>query len=185
MKSYKKHKTSIEGVSLLFNKVVQDDRGYFLDLAETDNPIIKNTQHLHCVLATEYNKSRGEHYHYRLHESFHTVSGTSLCCLHDFNTESSSYGTTFAFISGNKPTNGSLEKISRKNKIKCFFLEDSALAQIIVPPLVWPSWWKLTDDTAVIVATGDGGYDPEDYAKPEASAIEGVVTILNYYGITI
>ena len=184
MKSYKEKETNIKGVSLLFNKVVGDDRGYFLDLAETDNPLIKSTKHIHAVLSTEDNKSRGEHYHYKLTENFYTISGTSLCCLYDFNEKSPSYKKAFAFISGNKPKDRrKIERISEKNKIDTYFLEDDMLVQVVVPPLVWHAWWKLTDNTAVILATGNTGYDPKDYFKPQASTIPEVVKILNHYGI--
>lgn len=184
MSSYKKQKTTIDGVSLFFNKVFGDERGYFLDLAETDNPYIKTTKHIHSVLATEKNKSRGEHYHYKLTENFYTVSGTSLCCLYDFNENSPTYKKAFAFISGNKPHEESIIKISEKNKIPSFFIEDSKLVQVNVPPLVWHAWWKLTDETSVIVALGDTGYDEKDYAKPRAVEITKIKKILNYYGIT-
>ncbi len=182
--SYKKRKTNIDGVSLLFNKVVGDDRGYFLDLAETDNPAVKTTKHIHSVLALQENKSRGEHYHYKLTENFYTISGTSLCCLYDFNEKSFSYGKVFAFISGNKPKDKNILKISEENKIKTFFIEDNYLVQAIVPPMVWHAWWKLTDENAVIVSLGDRGYDEKDYAKPKASEIKKVKKILDYYEIT-
>lgn len=38
MKSYHTIKTPIRGLKIHLNKVVGDERGYFCDLAETDNP---------------------------------------------------------------------------------------------------------------------------------------------------
>ncbi len=63
-------KTNINGATIFLNKVVADERGYFLDLAEIDNPAMKNLKHVHAAIANGKHKSRGEHYHMRLEGKF-------------------------------------------------------------------------------------------------------------------
>ena len=184
MASYQEQTTPLQGVSILLNKVVQDQRGYFLDLAETDNPTIQSTKHIHAVIAHTKNKSRGEHYHYSLYEDFYTISGTSLCVLHDFNKESPSYQQSFAFVSGNALRDTKKQQIAKEHSIPSFFLEDNVVAQVRIPPLVWHAWWKLSHTPATIVATGTQGYDEDDYAKPKAIDIPQVLQLVSHYGIT-
>lgn len=176
MASYEEIKLPIEGAKLYLNKVVSDSRGHFMDLAETDNPSVGSIQHIHSAIALHRGVSRGEHYHLRVVEDFYTLSGTALGILHDFNEESPTFGTTFAYVSGNKSD-------EVKTDLPTYYIEDGKLAQFRVLPKVWHAWWPLTDKEVVIVALGTIGYDPEDFVKPKAAEIPSVAEILKTYGI--
>ena len=176
MASFQEVQLPINGVTLYLNKVVSDSRGHFMDLAETDNPSVGSTKHIHSAIALHKGVSRGEHYHLRVVEDFYTLSGTALGILHDFNEESPTFGKTFAYVSGNKDD-------SVKTDLPTYYIEDGTLAQVRIMPKVWHAWWPLTDKEVVIVALGTLGYDPQDYGKPKAQEIPGVMDILTAYGI--
>jgi dTDP-4-dehydrorhamnose 3,5-epimerase-like enzyme len=175
--SYQTIQTPIEGVTLYLNKVVSDERGHFLDVADTDNPAIENLQHLHASVALHKGVARGEHYHYRVLEHFYTLSGTSLCILHDFGEKSPTKGTTYAFIGGNKDE-------TVQSTLPAFPIEDGYLTQVRVPPGVYHAWWPLTAAPIVIMATGTAGYDPDDYGRVAIAEVPGALDILKQHGIT-
>jgi len=165
--SYKTIKTPISGLNIYINKVVGDERGYFCDLAETDNPIWKTKiKHIHASIAIKKGVARGEHYHLRLIENFWILSGTALWIFHDFNKKSKTYGKTWSLV---------LDFPPKKNQ----------LAQIEIPPYVYHAFWPLTKTPVVAVATGTTGYDPTDFVKPSIEDIPGAKEILKKYSIKI
>lgn len=176
MSSYEEKDTPIHGVRLLLNKVVSDERGHFCDLAETDNPALGNLEHLHASIATTAKTPRGCHYHHRLTENFYTLAGTALWILHDFDKKSPTHGKTYALILGDGKT-----KI--ESDLDSFYMHEGKLAQLIISPGVYHAFWPLTDDGAVVIATGNTGYDKEDYVRPELHEIPTAKEILKNHGI--
>ena len=177
--TFKEEKTSIDGLRLLLNKVVGDERGIFADLAETDNPVFeKDIKHLHASIATQKGVGRGGHYHNTVFESFWILGGTGLCIFHDFRDESPTKGTTYAVIIG-------YENPSEKTSLPTHTISEGSLAQIIVPPGIYHAFWPLSDEKLIIVATGTEGYDEEDYVRPEVHEIPGAKDILEQHNITL
>jgi dTDP-4-dehydrorhamnose 3,5-epimerase-like enzyme len=149
------------------NKVVGDERGYFCDLAEIDNPLWKTkVKHIHASIAIKKGVARGEHYHLKLIENFWILSGTALWIFYDFNKKSKTYGKTWSLI---------LDFPPKKNK----------LTQIEIPPYVYHAFWPLTNTPVVAVATGTTGYDPADFVKPSIKEVPGAKRILQRHGIKI
>lgn len=175
--SYRKVSTPIHNSYLLLNKVVPDERGYFYDVAEVDNPAILTTKHIHAVLATHKFVARGEHYHYRLQEDFYPLSGVLLCILYDMNEDSPSYQQMYAFIGG---VRGDFP-IQDYKDIPSFFAEDGGLPQLHTPTKVWHAFMPLTDEPATLLALGTHSYDPTDYKQIPAVEISPVYDMLKHY----
>ena len=177
-KSYKTIETPINGLKIQLDKVVGDERGYFCDLAETDNPLFEDgCAHIHASIAMKKGVARGAHYHYRLKENFYALSGTCLFIFHDFNKKSKTFGKTWSVILG-----FSNPKLNTKGT-KSYFIDKGKLAQIEVPPYVYHAFWPLTNEKAIAFVTGTEGYDPSDFARPSIEEIPGAVKILKKYKI--
>jgi len=184
MASYKKIKTPINGLKIYLNKVVCDSRGYFCDLAETDNPIWQTKiKHLHASIAINKGVARGEHYHYRLIENFYILSGTALWIFHDFNKKSKTFGKTWSVILGftHPLAKGVARGVFRGTKY--YFIDKNKLAQIEIAPYIYHAFWPLTNEKVVAFATGTTGYDPSDFVRLSADEVPGVKKILGKYGI--
>lgn len=176
--SYKTIQTPINGLRIHFNKVIGDHRGYFGDLAETDNPLFKDgCVHLHASIAAKKGVARAAHYHYRLKENFYILSGTALFMLSDFNKKSKTYGKTYAVILG-----FSNKKIDTKGT-KSYFIDKGKFAQIEVSPYIYHAFWPLTNEQVVCCATGTQGYDPTDYVTPSIEEVPGARRILRKHAI--
>lgn len=186
--SYKTIKTPINNLKIHLNKVVGDQRGYFCDLAETDNPLLKDgCRHLHASVATGKGVSRGGHYHYRLKENFYALSGTSLWIFHDFNKKSKTYGKTWSLILGFKPT-GSVRRRGPDPVglgARSYFIDEGKLAQIEIPPYIYHAFWPLTNEKVVAFVTGTEGYDPTDFERPNILDIPGTKRTLEKFGINV
>jgi len=175
--TYKTIKTPINGLKIHLNKVVDDSRGYFCDLAETDNPLFKNLAHLHASIAMTRGVARGAHYHYRLTENFYALSGTSLFIFCDFNKKSKTYGKTYSLILG-----FSDKKINPRGT-RSYFIDKGKLAQIEIPPYIYHAFWPLTNEKVIAFVTGTEGYDASDFYKPSIEEIPGAKKILEKFRI--
>jgi dTDP-4-dehydrorhamnose 3,5-epimerase-like enzyme len=178
--SYEIVSTPIAGLKILLNKVVGDSRGYFCDLAEADNPMFKKkVRHIHGSLAVSMGVARAAHYHYRLHETLYTLSGTALWIFHDFKKTSKTFGATYALLAG----------FSKKGIITkgapSYFIDRGSFAQFSIAPYVYHAFWPLTPERTVVVAVGEAGYDPTDYARPKLEEMPAAARILKKYGIKI
>ncbi len=164
-KSFRTLSTPISGLKIHLNKVVDDKRGFFCDLAETDNPIWKTkVKHLHASIGMKKGVSRGEHYHLKLIENFWVLSGASLWIFHDFNKTSKTYGKTWSLV---------LDFPPKKNK----------LSQIEIPPYIYHALWPLTNEPVVVFATGTTGYDSTDFVRPKIDEVPGALKILKKFKI--
>lgn len=177
-RSYEKVETPIEGLNIYLNKVVSDERGHFLDLAETDNPLIEDVRHLHASIATTKHIARGEHWHYKLTEHFYVLSGTALFVLHDFNENSPSFGKTYAMILSDG-------KEKPDTELDSFHIGDGKLAQLEIPPMIYHAFLPLTDRDVVVFVAGNEGYDAEDYGRAKVHEIPEAKKILTDHGINI
>lgn len=181
MPSYKTLKTPINGLKIHLNKVVSDHRGFFCDLAETDNPLWETgCKHLHASIAVKKGVARGEHYHYRLIENFYILSGTALWIFHDFNKESKTFGKTWALILGFSPKSNPATAGPNPKKL---FIDQNKLAQVEIPPYIYHAFWPLTNERVVAFATGTTGYDPKDFVKLKIDEVPGAVKILKKFKI--
>lgn len=176
--TFKEEETSIDGLRLLLNKVVGDERGVFADLAETDNPVFEQPiRHIHASIATTKGVGRGGHYHHHLTETFYVLSGIGLCLFHDFREDSPTKGATYAVILG-------YEKPEDVTPLPIYTISGGSLAQVITPPGVYHAFWPLSDEKLVIAATGTHGYDEDDYVRPLISEIPGAEDLLRQHNIT-
>lgn len=176
---HKEAATTIDGVRILFNKVVGDERGVFADLAEEGNPIFaEDLKHLHASIAIKKGVARGCHYHYRLKETFYILAGTGLCILHDFRRESPTAEKTYAVILG-------YARPQIETDLPVYTIMDGSLVELIIPPMVYHGFWPLTEEKLVLVGAGTHGYDPQDYARPDLKEVPGAEDILRRHNITL
>lgn len=186
--SYREVKTPINSLRIYINKVVIDERGFFCDLAEADNPIWKDkVTHLHASIAIKKGVARGGHYHYRLKENFYILSGTALFIFHDFNEKSKTFGRTWAVILGFSPENKRI-KLGLKfktSRLKKFYIDRGKLAQIEIAPYIYHAFWPLTNEKVVAFVTGTTGYDPSDFEKPNILDVPNANKILKKFNIKI
>lgn len=176
--SYETVSTPIAGLKILLNKVVGDHRGYFCDLAEADNPMFKkNVRHIHGSIATSKGVARAAHYHYRLHETLYTLSGTALWIFHDFKKTSKTFGVTYAALAGFS------KKGMHARSAPSYFMDKGVFAQFSISPCVYHAFWPLTPEKTVVIAVGEAGYDPADYARPTLDEIPAAAAILKKHGI--
>lgn len=175
--TFRESELPIQGMRLLLNKVVGDERGIFTDLAEQDNPIFKdNLRHIHAAIAVHKGVARGCHYHNILTETFYVLAGTGICIFHDFRKSSPTYNTTYAAILG-------YEKPKIETSLPTHTMQEGSLAQVIVPPGIYHGFWPITDEKMVIVSMGTHGYDPDDYVRPTLDDIPNAKALLAEYGI--
>lgn len=176
--SYETVSTPIAGLKILINKVVGDHRGYFCDLAEADNPMFKkNVRHIHGSIAVSKGVARAAHYHYRLHETLYTLFGAALWIFHDFKKTSKTFGVTYAALAG-----FSTKGITPKG-LPSYFIDKGLFAQFSISPYVYHAFWPLTTEKTVVVAVGEAGYDPTDYARPTLAEMPDAARILKRYGL--
>jgi len=184
--SFKTIKTPINGLKIHLNKVVGDDRGFFCDLAEADNPIWKTRiKHLHASIAVNKGVARGGHYHLRLTENFYMLSGTSLMLFHDFRTKSKTFGKTWSVILGFSPYVTESDPVKLPLGTKSYFIDENKLAQIEIAPYIYHAFWPLTNERVVAMATGTTGYDPTDFVKPSIEEMPRALKVLKKFGIRI
>lgn len=176
MASYEQTDTPIAGVKILLNKVVSDERGHFIGLAESDNPALGDLKNLHASVATTKHVARGTHYHHRLTENFYTLAGTALWILHDFDKDSATHGVTHALVLGDGKKN-------IKTTLPTFYIDGGHMAQLTIGPGVYHAFWPLTDAGAVVFVTGNTDYDPKDFVRPTLEEIPGAQKILKEHGI--
>ena len=183
--SYKTVKTPISGLKIHLNRVANDERGFFCDIAEIDNPIWKNgAKHLHASIAIKKGVARGEHYNFRLKENFYILSGTSLFIFHDFRKKSKTYGKTWSLILGFSPKPrlpgsdpGSL------GGAKSYFIDKGKLAQIEISPYIYHAFWPLTNEKVLAFVTGNTGYDASDFSRPKLHDVPGAEKILKKFNL--
>lgn len=193
MTSYKTLETPINGLRVLLNKVVGDERGYFCDLAEGDNPLFKDgCRHLHTSIAIKKGVARGGHYHYRLKENFYVLSGTALFIFHDFNKKSKTYGKTYSLVLGFSPKAKAGPAYAKATAGKSdldfkgtrsYFINRGKLAQIEIPPHIYHAFWPLTNEKVIAFVTGTEGYNPRDFERPSIEDVPGAKKILKKFGI--
>jgi len=163
--------TPIEGLNIYLNKVVNDPRGSYCDMAPggTDNPLYADgIHHIHASIATHKYTARGGHYHFRLKENFFTLSGTALWFFYDFDKKSPTYGKSYSVILG-------YDKLGLDLGIPEYTIDKGAAAQIAINPGVYHVYWPLSDMETVVAGTGSLDYDPEDYDRTKVEEVPGAV----------
>jgi dTDP-4-dehydrorhamnose 3,5-epimerase-like enzyme len=153
-------KTPIAGLEIEINKVVKDPRGILCELAPGgfENVHMKSHGIRNAYATFAMGRSpRAGHYHFRNIEHFYTLNGTGLWLFKDYRKESKTYGKTYAVVAG-------FEK-HELNGIPVYTIEESKMAQLIVPSGVYHVVIPLTDKPVLVVALCSEPYDAKDYEK--------------------
>lgn len=163
--------TPIKGLNIYLNKVVNDPRGSYCDMAPggTDNPLYADgIKHIHASIATHKFTARGGHYHFRLKENFFTLSGTALWYFYDFDQDSPTYGQSYAVILGHDTLGVDLG-------LPEYTIDKGAAAQIAIDPGVYHVYWPLCENETVVAGTGSTEFDPEDYDRTKPEDVPGAI----------
>lgn len=173
--------TNINGLLIRINKVVRDSRGFLAEIMPfgfEDTFLQAGLKSIHVSVATEKNVARAGHLHKKNVENFFTVSGTALWLFVDCRKESPTFNNFYSIILGQK------NPIS-ETSVPSYIIEDSQMAQVLVPTGVYHIFWPLTDEDVTILALSSEPYNKDDYEKLDLKNIPGIKEKLIQYGIVI
>ena len=173
--------TNIDGLLIRINKVVRDSRGFLAEILPSgleDNFLQAGLKSIHVSVATEKNVDRAGHLHKKNIENFFTISGTALWLFVDCRKDSPTFNKFYSTILGQKnPT-------SEKN-IPSYIIEDSQMAQVLVPAGVYHIFWPLTDEDVTILALASEPYNKDDYDKINLNDYPEITGHLLKFGIKV
>jgi len=166
--------TGIDGLKIKVNKVVSDKRGVLCELSkgETDDFLANGVKNIYASIATGKHIPRAGHYHFKNVENFYTLSGTALWFFKDCRKDSPTHGKEFKIILG-------FDKSSLSSKMPCLTIDNSEMAQILVPTGVYHIFWPLTEKPVTVLAIASEPYDKKDYGQPAPEEIPKIDKILN------
>lgn len=156
-------KTNIAGLEIELNKVVKDVRGALCELAPggfENKRLSHGVRNVYASIALNRTPRAG-HYHHRNIEHFYTLAGTVLWLFKDFRKDSPTFGKAYAVVAG-------YEKAELKG-VPSYAIDESAMAELVVPAGVYHAVVPLTDKQVVVVALASQPYEADDYVsiKPE------------------
>ena len=173
--------TTIDSLIIRINKVVTDDRGFLAEISHSfaDDPFLKlGVKNIYVSVARKKFVQRAGHFHNRNIENFFTVSGTSLWVFIDCRKESPTFNNIYTVILGSK-------KPSIETDIPFYTIDDSKMAQVLVPNGIYHVFWPLTDEEVTVLALASETYDKEDYERPDINNYQQIKAHLKKFGMTI
>lgn len=173
-------KTNIDGVKILFENTITDERGTFFDLVENgflENIYKGGIKHIYASLSKTKLVARGNHFHFENFENFYTLTGTALWVLLDCRETSSTYGNVFSFITSYEDYKG--------GETRVYSVKNNEFAHFTVPPMVYHLVAPLTDEPVLVVALGSTPFKKKDVGKPKGELMKKLNPIISKYGITI
>jgi len=170
----------IDGLLIRTNKVVRDNRGFLAEVMPAglgDEFLQAGLKSIHVSVATEKNVARAGHLHRKNIENFFTISGTALWLFVDCRKDSPSFNKFYSIILG-----------QRKNSqvdVPSYTIENSQMAQILVPAGVYHIFWPLTDEDVTVLALASESYDKNDYEKISLNDYPEIKEYLLKFGIEV
>jgi len=155
--------TGISGLKIKVNKVVMDKRGVLCELSagENDNFLASGVKNIYASIATGKHTARAGHFHFKNVENFYTLSGTALWFFKDCRKGSPTHGKEFKIILG-------FDKPNVSTKTPFLTIDNSQMAQVLVPSGVYHIFWPLTEAPVTVLAIASEPYDKDDYARPDS-----------------
>ncbi len=173
--------TGIEGLLIRINKVVKDDRGFLAEIAPfgLEDAFLKaGVKNIYVSAATEKNVARAGHLHKKNIENFFTVAGTALWLFVDCRQDSPTFKKFYSVILGYKKT-------TSESNIPSYIIEDSQMAQVLIPAGVYHVFWPLTEDRVTVLAIASESYNKDDYDKIDLNNYPEIKEHLNKFGIKV
>lgn len=173
--------TSIDGLELHHTKVVGDARGLLAELVQGGgaNPILApGFGNLYTSVAIGKHTGRAGHFHFKLHERFFTLTGSTVWFFHDFRDGSPTFGKSFTCILGyDRPLEG-MPGLA-------YTFSDHDMVRAVVPPGVYHAYWPLTDAPVMVLAVASKPRDDTDYDRRKSIDVPGCREAIAAYGITL
>lgn len=174
-------KTNIEGLDIRINKVIKDERGFLTQIPNSvsDDPFLKaGIKNIYVSVAQKKFVARAGHYHNKNIENFFAISGTSLWLFIDCRKESPTFNNFYTVILGSK-------KPSLESGTPFYTIDESQMAQVLVPSGVYHVFWPLTDEDVTILALASETYDEKDYGRPDLNNYSQIKPHLAKFGINV
>lgn len=176
-------KTNIEGLTIRINKVVRDKRGFLAEISRSakDDDFLKlGIQNIYISVATEKKVARGGHFHKKNAENFLTLSGTTLWLFIDCRKESPTFNNFYSVILGS-------DKLQIETDISYYTLDDSKMAQTLIPPGVYHIFWPLTNASVMVLAIASEPFkeDREDHFTIDLNERKDIKNHLMKFGISV
>lgn len=174
-------KTNIDGLQLRLNKVLSDERGFLAELAPSglEDPFLQHgIRNIYTSVATGKQIARAGHLHKKNIENFFTISGTALWLFVDCRKDSPTFNNFYSVILGAKKPNFEVDS-------PCYTVEDSKMAQALIPVGVYHIFWPLTDENVMVLAIASEPYDKEDYEKIDLKNYPSIIDHLTKFGIKL
>lgn len=173
--------TNIDGLLIRINRVFRDSRGFLAEIAPfglEDTFLKAGVKNIHASVATEKNVARAGHLHKKNIENFFTISGTALWLFVDCRKDSPTFNKFYSIILGQK-------KPTSETSTPSYIIEDSQMAQVLVPAGVYHIFWPLTDEDVTIFALASEPYNKDDYDKIDLNDYPEIKGHLDKFGIKV
>lgn len=172
-------KTQIEGVEIILNKVIGDERGWLGELAPNGSrhPYLKEGfGNLYLSSAVGQGITRAGHYHHIQSEIFFTITGTALWVFRDYREDSSTFGAVDSVVFTNE------EAKDFKNS---YIVGKDNMPGIYVPHGVYHAYWALSDTPVKVICVATAPYNKEDYVNLLPAEVPGINSLVLTYGVNI
>lgn len=174
-------KTNIDGLLIRINKVIKDNRGFLAEIAPLgleDTFLEAGVKNVYVSVATEKHVARADHFHKKNIENFFTISGTALWLFIDCRKDSPTFNNFYSVVLGyNKPP----VEVNAPH----YIIENSQMAQTLIPAGVYHAFWPLTEDSVTVLAIASEQYDKDDYGKIDLNNYPEIKEHLNKFGIKL
>lgn len=164
----KRINTTIDGVTILLNRFIGDERGWLGELLPNGNAnldVKDGLGNIYLSVATGKYITRAGHYHHRQSELFFTVSGVALWAFRDYRELSPTFGKVYSvvFTDSEIDTNFPLYRIGA-----------DAMPGIVVPHGVYHVYWALADAPVRVVCMATTPHDDTDYVRLLPEEVSGI-----------
>lgn len=147
-------KTRIEGLTIRFNKVVFDKRGYLCEISK---------QTKYRALAVIFSKKgvgRGGHYHLENYDLACVPYGTALWYFYDIRKKSPTKGNEEYILAGEDSL------IPQNTIIRDFTIKKTKkIALITIPPGVYHLVYAVSHQKPILLEFASHAYDESDYVR--------------------
>ena|SRR3989338_6024023 len=168
--------TPIDGLTVLLNRAVGDERGWLGELVPNGaahQDLSDGLGNIYVSIVLGKGIARAGHYHHRQSELFFTLTGTALWAFRDYREESSTFGRVYAVIF----TDSSVPPGS----VPVYVIGTGAMPGIVVPHGVYHVYWALSEAPVRVVCVATTPHDDTDYVRLQPVEVPDLATLIKEY----